>query len=64
MIVLAAFVVAGFSATFSFQYQALFYLLCVIFKPVTTIEDFQYVTFWYMGIILFSALYRAVGGGK
>lgn len=54
----AAFLVAGITATFKVQYQALLYFLVVVYA-VNTLEEFTLVSLLYVVMLLFSQFYRA-----
>lgn len=64
MIILAAFLVAGITASFGFQYQALLYMLAVIYAPATNEVHLMFITILYLPILLFSAFWRATHGNR
>lgn len=60
-----SFFLASFTASYSYQYQALFYLLCVLLGGVVTDENiWTAYTFFYVAGCLFSGLIRAARGGR
>lgn len=57
MIRLAALLVSGISASYKFQFQALYYLLVVLYA-VTDLPTFLFASFLHIAIMWFSGFYR------